>query len=193
LDAHTEHTDQVFQGLSVRQAQILANEFYDCNFIACHFNETVFDQCRFVNCTFKNCDLSLARVTGSSFTETRFEDSKVVGVDWTEAVWGFLGSIGFLGCTVNYSIFTDLDLRRIRLEKCVAQEVDFRGTNLTGANLTHTDFFGSFFKHTVLESANLSHAQNYKIDVNLNKIKGAKFMLPEATSLLYSLDIVLVE
>jgi hypothetical protein len=32
-----------------------------------------------------------------------------------------------------------------------------------------------------------------KIDVNLNKIQGAKFMLPEATSLLYSLDIILVE
>ena len=96
-------------------------------------------------------------------------------------------------CIINYSIFTDLDLGGTRIERCVAKEADFRGTNLAGANLSHTDFSGSFFKHTVLEGADFSHARNYRIDVNLNKLKGAKFMLPEAIALLRSLDIVLVE
>lgn len=86
-----------------------------------------------------------------------------------------------------------MDLQRVSFEKCVAEEVDFRGANLTGANLTFTDFSGSFFKHTVLERADFTHASNYQIDVNLNKVKGARFMLPEAISLLRSLDIELLE
>ena len=190
---NAEHMDQVFQDLIVQQEQILANEFYDCAFKRCRFNETTFQKCRFVNCTFSDCDLSLMRVPGSSFTATEFQNSKIIGVDWTAASWGLLSSMRFLGCTINYSIFTDMDLQRTSIEKCVAEQVDFRGANLTGVNLTFTDFFGSFFKHTVLERADFSHARNYQIDVNLNKIKGAKFMLPEAISLLRSLDINLLE
>jgi len=192
FDAEVEHTDRVLEDL-VQKGKVIANEFYDCTFVRCRFNETTFRMCRFVNCTFKNCDLSLMHVPGSSFSETAFEDSKVVGVDWTEASWRFLSSISFLRCMINYSIFTDMDLHGTRIERCVAEEVDFRGTNLTGANLSHTDFFESFFKHTVLDEADFSHARNYKIDVNLNKLKGAKFMLPDAIALLRSLDIVLVE
>ena len=190
---NAEHMDQIFEDLIVNQEQILANEFYDCAFKRCRFNETAFQKCRFVNCSFSDCDLSLMRVPASSFTETEFQNSKIIGVDWTAASWGFLSSMRFLECTINYSIFTDMDLQRISIEKCVAEEVDFRGADLTGVNLTFTDFFGSFFKHSVLERADFTHARNYQIDVNLNKIKGAKFMLPEAISLLRSLDINLLE
>jgi fluoroquinolone resistance protein len=193
LNAHAEHTNLAFEGLNVQQKEVIANEFDKCVFKRCRFSETTFRKCRFLNCTFRNCDLNLMRVPGSSFIEAQFEDSKAIGVDWTEASWGFLSSIRFLRCTVNYSIFTDLDLRKARIEGCVAEEVDFRGANLTGVNLSYTDFIGSFFKHTVLEQADFTHAKNYKIDVNMNRLKGAKFMLPEAISLLYSLDIVLVE
>ena len=191
--AQAEHTDEIFKDLVVQRQEITANEFYDCTFTACRFNETTFRACRFVNCSFNRCDLSLARVPGSSFSETAFEDCKLVGVDWTQASWRFLSSISLFKCIINYSIFTDLDLGGTRIESCVAEEADFRGTNLAGANLSHTDFAGSFFKHTVLEGADFSHARNYRIDVNLNKLRGAKFMLPEATALLRSLDIVLVE
>ena len=48
-------------------------------------------------------------------------------------------------------------------------------------------------ENTVLEGADFSHARNYKIDVTKNRIKGAKFKLPDAIALLRSLDIVLVD
>jgi uncharacterized protein YjbI with pentapeptide repeats len=108
-------------------------------------------------------------------------------------MWGLLSSISLLRCTINYSLFTELDMRRARLEGCRAEEVDFRGANLSGVNLSHSDFCGSFFENTVLEGADFSHATNYRIDATRNRIKGARFMLPDAIALLRSLDIVLVD
>ena len=79
------HADQVFKEARLERAQLLSSEFYDCAFVRCSFVESVFRNCRFVNCAFQQCDLSLVQVAGSTFSSTRFEDSKVIGVDWTQA------------------------------------------------------------------------------------------------------------
>jgi uncharacterized protein YjbI with pentapeptide repeats len=47
------------------------------------------------------------------------------------------------------------------------------------------------FGNTDLSKANLSKAYNYHIDASQNKLKGTRFSLPEAMSLLYSLEIIL--
>jgi len=49
------------------------------------------------------------------------------------------------------------------------------------------------FGNTNLTEADLSRACNYRIDPAQNVLGQAKFSLPEAMSLLYSMDIVLVE
>jgi len=49
------------------------------------------------------------------------------------------------------------------------------------------------FGNTNLTEADLSRARNYHIDPGQNVLRQARFSLPEAKSLLYSMDIVLVE
>ena len=49
----------------------------------------------------------------------------------------------------------------------------------------------SMFARTRLVAANLTGAQNYRIDILNNDIKRARFSLPEAVALLDSLDIEL--
>ena len=49
----------------------------------------------------------------------------------------------------------------------------------------------SILVDTDLSRANLSKARNYQIDASQNVLKGARFSLPEAMSLLYSMDIIL--
>ena len=51
----------------------------------------------------------------------------------------------------------------------------------------------SLFGNTKLVEADLSRARNYQIDPGNNNLKAAKFSLPEAMALLYSMDIEIIE
>lgn len=195
-DAQKEYEDQSFVSLDLQGEEIRFKEFIGCVFTRCSFLETTFISCRFVDCEFKECDLGLCCVKDCSFSNTRFQDSHVIGVDWTEASWpkrGFLRTIDFSSCSINHSTFIGLSLRGIHLTRCVARDVDFTEADLTRANCTHTDFSQSRFLHTDLTEADFSDAINYSIAPNLNVLKRTKFSLPEAVSLLYGLDIILTE
>ncbi len=188
---------QTFKDGEYPEAELRSKEFNDCTFIRCTFTEASFQGCIFRNCKFKDCDLSLIHVKDSIFAGTKFEDCKIVGVNWAEARWtqiGLLdGSIHFSGCAINYSTFIGVNLKKATLTKCSAHDVDFSESNLTGVNCSYTDFMESRFSQTNLTEADFTHATNYTINIQQNKIKGAKFSLPEAMALLYSLEIILVE
>lgn len=195
-DAQTEYEDQAFEGLILQKEEVRAQEFYGCVFTGCSFLETAFIGCRFVDCEFRECDLSLCRVADCSFSNTRFQGSQVIGVNWTEASWpkrGLLSSIEFTDCAISHSTFIGLSLRGVNITGCVARDVDFAEVDLSQANCRHTDFSDSRFLHTDLTEADFTGASNYAIDANLNVLKRTKFLLPEAISLLYSLDIILSE
>jgi uncharacterized protein YjbI with pentapeptide repeats len=139
----------------------------------------------------------MLQVTGSIFSETDFLDSKLMAVDWTQASWGRkdvfqqLKSIHFHNCVLNYSVFIGLALKNFRIELCIAREVDFSETNLVEANFSGTDLEKAIFRNSDLSGANFVGASNYFIPAQNNKLTGAKFALPEAMALLYSMDIVL--
>lgn len=194
--AQTEFDGQSFAGIAFQKEEVRAKEFYGCVFTGCSFLETAFVGCRFVDCLFKECDLSLCRVVDCSFINTRFQSSQVIGVNWTEASWpkrGLLASIEFADCAISHSTFIGLSLRGIEMSNCVARDVDFAEADLSQANCTRTDFADSRFLHTDLTESDFRGARNYAIDANLNVLKRTKFSLPEAMSLLYSLDIILSE
>jgi len=196
INSQTTYTDQVFKVVHLEGHQILSSEFYDCKFIRCTFAESVFSDCRFVSCTFQGCDLSLIQLPGSTFSATRFEDSKVIGVDWTQADWNAatLGDpISFFNSTLNHATFIGLELSGIGIKDCVAADVDFREADLSRADFSGTDLTESLFTNTDLTAADLSRARNYHIAPQRNIIKQTKFSLPEALSLLYNLDIDLIE
>jgi fluoroquinolone resistance protein len=185
-----------FSGLDLHGQEIGFKEFYSCVFRKCSFLETTLRNCRFVDCEFRECNLSLCRVMDCSFSNTRFQDSQVIGVDWTEASWpkrGFLRTVDFRSCALNHSTFIGLSLRGIELTGCVARDVDFTEADLSRADLTHTDFSQSRFLHTDLTEADLTGATNYSIAPTRNVLKKTRFSLPEAVSLLYGLDIILTD
>ena len=84
-------------------------------------------------------------------------------------------------------------LPEISLQECVARDVDFREADFTQADFTDTDFSESLFVNSNLTEVDFTNAKNYNIDASLNVLKKTKFSLPEAMSLLHSLDIVLVD
>ena len=196
ISSQAHYVDQVFKDKQLEHAEIVSAEFYDCVFFHSSFAESVFRHCRFVNCVFRECDLSLIKVPESSFSSTRFENSKVIGVNWTEAHWpkaGLANPVRFSNCAISHSTFMGLRLRGIQIVGCIAIDVDFREADLSQADFAGTDLSNSIFGKTNLSQADLSRARNYRVDPGQNILKQARFSLPEAKSLLHSMDIVLVD
>jgi fluoroquinolone resistance protein len=192
-----EYISEEFKKGVLKKGQVSSKEFSSCTFIKCAFNETVFQNCKFHDCTFKGCDLSLASLKGCAFTNTRFEDSQLISINWTETAWAtgkvVFKPVDFCGCVINYSTFMGLNLKKVTLSKCIAYEVSFEEANLTQADCRFTDFLNSRFIRADLTEADFTGAKNYTIAANLNTLKKTKFSLPEAMSLLYNLDISLTE
>jgi len=196
FQADAEYANASFTKVQLEATKVVGKEFYECVFSHCSLRECTFQSCKFNDCLFQDCDLSLVRFEGSSFSDTRFERCKVVGVNWTIAAWSKFQSespISFTDCVIDFSAFIGLTLRKIVLKKCHAHEVAFSEADLTSANFSGTDLTKSRFQHTNLTKANFEGATNYSIDLMTSKVTKAKFALPEALSLLYGLDIVLVE
>lgn len=62
---------------------------------------------------------------------------------------------------------------------------------LKGADFSGTDLKKSTFQDCDLSKADFRGAKNYFISTESNKIKKAKFSMPEAVSLLGNLDIMI--
>jgi uncharacterized protein YjbI with pentapeptide repeats len=196
IKSGTPYTNQVFKDDHHDGDQLSGNNFHECVFDSCSFLETIFQNCSFTKCTFRGCDLSLAQVPNCAFTDTRFEGSKAMGINWAKAHWPetrIWDAISFSECAVSHSTFIGLRLPALKIRDCLAVDVDFRETDLTKADFSGTDLTDSLFQNTDLTEADFSQARNYRFDPSDNTIKRAKFSFPEAMSLLYSLDIVLIE
>lgn len=190
----SDYEDETFTDLTCNGERLERLTFHECTFKACNFNDAEFIACRFVECAFVDCEMNLITVTDSRFSAT-FTGCGLKGINWTSALTGkqnLMNTLRFTGCTLNYSTFIGVDLRKATIKDCTAHDVDFSDAMLTDADLTGTDFAESRFSNTDLTGANLTGARHYHIDARHNTVKGAKFQLPEAISLLRSLDIVLV-
>lgn len=190
-----EYADHTFKHINYSGKQVDQRIFDSCSFTACAFTETALTNCAFRACTFQDCDLRLAKLTGSTFIDTRFEQSKLTGINWTITNWakgGLFTPVHFADCDISYGGFVGLDLKKIQMIRCVAKEADFAEADLTQADCTYTDFEGSRFLHTNLTEADFTNATGYAIVASLNTLKRAKFSLPEAIRLLYGLDIVVI-
>lgn len=134
----------------------------------------------------------MLQIPESIVSGSRFEDSKVIGINWTVADWSSVklgGPMRFSRSIVNHSTFIGLDLKEIQFRDCVVVDVDFRETDLSSADFSGTDLAESLFGSTNLSEADLRSARNYTIDPGINNLKGTKFSMPEALSLLYNMDI----
>lgn len=196
LEEKSEYWSETFKGLDFTCTEIVSKEFEGCAFQECNFSEATFNRCNFVDCEFTKCNLSLVKIEYSKFSDVLFNESKLIGINWTKASWprfGFSAPIKFCKSIVNDCSFYGLSLQELVLEECKAHNVDFREGDFSNANFTYTDLTGSFFTNTNLSGADFSEATDYDIDIYQNEIKQATFSRFEAVRLLDSLEIELVD
>ena len=76
--------NKIFNNVILTKKDIAFKYFFNCRFISCIFSESMFRKLRFEKCIFTECDLSLVKLNQSSFIDVEFEESKLVGINWTQ-------------------------------------------------------------------------------------------------------------
>jgi len=165
-------------------------EYTNCIFMHCNFESCNLIGAKFENCTFNECNLSMANIAGVAFQDVRFLDCKLLGLRWDECN-DFGLSIFFRGCYLNDSSFYGLKLRKTTFESCTLHEVDFSTADLSESVFIDSDLENAVFQQTNLVKTDFRSAINYSINPEQNKIKKAKFSIPEVVGLLTQHDIII--
>jgi len=184
-----------FKNINLSNETVKRVEFEECTFTSCDFSETLFHSCRFIDCHFFNCNMSVMKLTDSIVSGCDFVSSKMIGIDWSMCDWkSYLNNepLKFKQSILNDSNFYGLSQDGIEMLECSVRDVDFCAGSFKNANFSLSDFKGSVFHETHLESANFTDATNTNINLTHNHLKGAIFSQSEALYLLESMGIVLV-
>jgi fluoroquinolone resistance protein len=184
-----EYDRNEFQNVDFRQYDLTDCVFETCTFIDCTFSGAALTRARFADCGLTNCDLSNAKLLNAKLTESSFTACKLLGINWslTEELRG----PRFDSCNLSLGSFRGRTLKNVAIVDCRVHEADFQETDLSGGNFSRSDFAGTLFNQCSLLKADFRSARNYQIDPLTNKVKGAKFSLPEAVGLLTGFGIVL--
>ena len=164
-------------------------EFIDCTFIGVNFSDQSVKNSKFIDCKFNSCNCSGLNVLNTTFRDSQYENSKLMGINWSLA--NTISNLMILNSQLDFSVFQNLDLSQSVFENSSVREVDFSDSKLVKAKFVECNLAGSIFNGCDLSGADLSSALDYTIDPNFTKLKKAKFSMPEAMSLLRSLDIII--
>lgn len=165
-------------------------EYDNCNFNGCNFANADIVGIVFTECTFTDCNLSNAHAKGTAFKEAEFINCKMLGFNFSVGD-AFLMTLQFTDCQLNLASFFRLKLKNTKFNKCNLREADFSEADFTNSSFTGCDLAHAIFDNTTLEKADFRSALNYALDPERNRIKKAKFSVPEVTGLLnkYGIDI----
>lgn len=183
--------EQVIKSENYAKRSLDGRVFSSCAFQNCDFSESLLYNTEFCNCTFTNCNFSLPKLDGCRLQEVHFIDCKIVGAEFFKCQKTFF-SVMFTKCMLQYCNFSDLKMKKTSFSKSKLKECFFTNTGLSGADFGGVDLSGTIFHNCDLSLADFSSAIQYQIDPQANKIKKAKFSLPEVVGLLQSFDITIV-
>ncbi|HAS88705.1 MAG TPA: hypothetical protein DCS48_05295 [Desulfovibrio sp.] len=178
-----------FQSLDLADQTLAEVCFYRCTFKVSSFQYTELVDCEFQECAFMGCNLSLAVFANSKVIDTEFRDSKLLGINW-----GNLGPVivaRFTNCLMDRCAFCCQNLLKVKFSSCSFREAAFSDCKLARVKFDDCDFAGCQFHRTDLSYADFTLSRNYFMNAETNKLKKAKFSLPEAVSLLANLGIEL--
>ncbi len=182
---------QIVKSTDFSKKSLEKHFFTSCAFHHCNFSEALLRNARFCSCIFVGCNLSLVKLDGCRLQDVQFIDCKIVGAEFFKCEKMFF-SASFKNCLLQYCNFSDLNMKNALFGKSKLKENYFTNTCLNGADFSDADLLGTTFHNCDLSKAAFSTATQYAIDPQTNKIKKAKFSLPEVIGLLSAFDITIV-
>jgi fluoroquinolone resistance protein len=184
-------TDQLFEKTDYTVTRLPDADFEGCKFANCTFSGINLSGFNFTECVFEGCNLSTAKIIDTTFNDITFKDCKMLGLHF-ETANAFLFTVHFQDCVLDLSSFYKRNMKKFVFNRCSLREADFIETNLTEAVFTGCDLYQAKFENTILEKADLSKAFNYSIDPTINKLRMARFSLPDALRLLDKYEIIII-
>ena len=167
----------------------LAKGEYDCCIFAnCDFSNSDLSEIKFLECEFMNCNLSNAKINDTSFQDVKFKNCKMLGLQF-DTCNDFAFSVNFDSCQLNHSSFYNVKLMGTCFTESQLEGVDLIEADLKNAQFDHCDLLDASFENSNLEKTDLRDSYNYSIDPDRNKLKSAKFSLPDVIGLLDKYDI----
>ena len=165
-------------------------EYYNCRFLSCNFRQANIGKTVFEKCCFERSELLQVGLSRTGFHGVEFKDYKLIGVNFNDAnEFGF--DVGFENSIVDACSFDGLSF-----EGKTFNHVRFLNNDFVCVNFAHSLFLDCDFKNSTFERSNLGKCDfrtsvNFSIDLEHNKIKGAKFDLHSVIGLLgkYGIEI----
>lgn len=176
-------SNQSFQNKDFTAEPLEKGEYESCQFLQCNFSGLDLSGFSFENCSFMSCDLSNVKVFKAGFQQVSFKDCKILGVHF-HTCNPFLLEFSFDKCQLDYCSFFNLPMKKTKLESCRMREASFTQADVSGGSFRDSDLSGVIFDRTILEKTDFRNAQNFSIDPELNRIKGAFFDLDGLPGLL---------
>jgi fluoroquinolone resistance protein len=177
-----EHSSVTFSETVFSGQDLTQFSFEDCIFDRCDFTDAQMMGAQFLDCTFKACNLSNVNLRNGSFRNINFQNCKLLGVQWGDLK--SLMQLNFEECNLSYNVFSGVKLKKTRMTQCTLREAEFLNADFSESDFQGSDFLGARFMGTALLKADFRDAKNYSIDPTSNKIRGAKFSVPEVMGLL---------
>lgn len=181
---------ETLDGTSFKATDLQRGDYEDCTFKNCDFANADLSHINFIECRFISCNLSTAKLVQAAFRDAQFKDCKMMGLHF-ENCNDFLFAASFDNCTLNFSSFYKLKLKKTSLKSCTLHEVDFTETDLSSSTFDNCDLAKAIFDNTILEKADFRTAYNFTIDPQTNKVKKARFSKDGLEGLLQKFDIII--
>ncbi len=163
-------------------------EYENCVFKNCNFENEDLKGVKFYDCQFINCNLSLVKITNTIFRDIKFSECKMLGIPF-ESCNEYGLTVSFENCNLSHSTFYKRKISKTKFENSQLHEVDFTECDLSNSVFSNCDLANTKFENTNIEKADFRTSFNYAINLDVNKIKKAKFSLPAITGLLSHYDI----
>ncbi len=169
----------------------LSSVYEQCQFKNVDFTGMDCSNITFVNCDFYNCNLSAVKVGGMILNDCRFTGSKLVGIHFGDLAQETL-SVSFTECRIDSAIFENVNLKNTNFGESDIVRSEFIWSDFSKSNFFCCEFRESRFSNCNFEGANFEGASHLTIDISANRVKGAKFSLLSAVTLLEPFEIELV-
>lgn len=176
-------SDRTFLNINFSKKCLPISEYEDCRFDGCDFSNVALSGHRFLETEFIDCNFSNASLGNCSFQTVKFKNCKMLGLQFDSCdPFGF--AVSFDTCQLDHSSFHRMKLNKSAFRNSHMENVDFSMADLKGSKIFDCDLLHAIFQNTNLEKTDLRKSVNYSIDPEQNRVKSAKFSLPEVIGLL---------
>ena len=191
-----EYCGETFSKIERAGGELSGVLFEDCLFTGCRLTDALVHRCLFTGCRFESCKVVAPQFQGVQMLSCDFDHCDLSGVDWSALMdqrkleMGFLPFDSLRDCSLRHCVFFGLDLKGFDFSKADLSGAVFDGCNLKGASFSQCRLQGASFAQNDLSDGDFRGATEYFFSLEGNRVKNARFSLPEAVNLLAALGIV---